>query len=176
MSVPQASTRKTSPNVRLVDPIKSQAEAAAKSMGVSLNALVSMAVSQFLSADRPQHHVPRQPPIDPVSGLLATAPGMTKALDATVPIGAAGTASAPASGGLSGPLPGHSMKSVKRSRPPRGCPNYAFSYKHGDRLDLFLTCPARVRPPGIVGAAYVHEYRRAEIFAETIWQRFYKRN
>lgn len=174
MSAPQAATRKTSPNVRLVDPIKSQAEAAARSMGVSLNALVSMAVSQYLSGDRPQSQAPCQPSVDPLPGLLASALGMKQALDATVPIGAAGTASAPACGGVSGPLPSRKMKTVKRSRSPRGSPNYAFVYRVGDRLDLFLTCPARVRPPGIVGAAYVHEYRQAERYAETIWQRFYK--
>ncbi|CEH67996.1 hypothetical protein [Xanthomonas citri] len=42
------SARKTAPNVRLVEPLKSEASAKAKSLGISLNALVSMAVRQYL--------------------------------------------------------------------------------------------------------------------------------
>ncbi|SOU07168.1 hypothetical protein [Xanthomonas arboricola] len=44
--------RKTAPNVRLVEPLTTEAATKAKTLGISLNALVSIAVRQYLDGEK----------------------------------------------------------------------------------------------------------------------------
>lgn len=43
----------TGPNVRIADPLKAEAAAYARTIGISLNALVAVAVRDYLDARRP---------------------------------------------------------------------------------------------------------------------------
>ncbi|MCC8595659.1 hypothetical protein LN475_03025, partial [Xanthomonas vesicatoria] len=87
--------RKTAPNVRLVEPLKSEASTKAKTLGISLNALVSIAVRQYLDGQMPQQAAKQH---DPVPQLVVSSPGMRKALDNSRPA----VASRPAPGGTIG--------------------------------------------------------------------------
>ncbi|MFC7521665.1 hypothetical protein ACFQS6_19695 [Xanthomonas populi] len=94
--------RKTAPNVRLVEPLKTEASTKAKTLGISLNALVSMAVRQYLDGEKPQ--VPAKPH-DPLPQLVASSPGMRNALDNTRPAWASRQPGASAMGGRDAPCP-----------------------------------------------------------------------
>ncbi|CEJ49127.1 conserved hypothetical protein [Xanthomonas citri pv. bilvae] len=85
--------RKTPPNVRLVEPLKSEASAKAKGLGISLNALVSMAVRQYLDG---QSGDPSRDPLvaallAEVDKALATPPGRQKRAPRLVPGGTTGS-------------------------------------------------------------------------------------
>ncbi|NMI52547.1 hypothetical protein, partial [Xanthomonas hortorum] len=153
--------RKTAPNVRLVEPLKTEASTKAKTLGISLNALVSMAVRQYLDGEKPQ--VPAKPH-DPLPQLVASSPGMRNALDNTRPAGASRLAPGGTIGsGRDAPLP-------RRGTSKRQMGNRLrfFFTPHGSELKstglpseslaVFLFCPHRLVPAGIVGAAYHHEY------------------
>ncbi|UYK82660.1 hypothetical protein NG829_10385 [Xanthomonas sacchari] len=147
-------SRKTAPNVRLVDPLKTQAAAKAKDLGISLNALVALAVRQYLDAQ-------------------AVALSQSFAHDALAQILSAGLdqelasplaqrrvprlPAASASGGRGARLP---TKSAKRTGLRR---------RHGSKLQTFLTCPGRFAPSGIIGASFHHEYLMAESYSDRLW-------
>ncbi|QNH21311.1 hypothetical protein HEP73_02229 [Xanthomonas sp. GW] len=169
-------SRKTAPNVRLVDPLKTQAAAKAKDLGISLNALVSLAVRQYLDGEKPQHQ-PKEH--DPVPGLLASALGMQAALDATSPVGAPRHAPGGTIGsGRGAPLPSRAKKATPESRSKftfiphgglvRGMPNPA--------MTTFLLCPRRFVPTGILGASFQHEYVKAQDYQDRIWRRFHQKS
>ncbi|UKE52511.1 hypothetical protein KCU57_09810 [Xanthomonas translucens] len=161
-------SRKTAPNVRLVDPLKTQAAAKAKGLGISLNALVSLAVRQYLDGENPQRQANQH---DPVPGLLASALGMQAALDATAPVGAPRQPAASAVGGRGAPLLRRTKKTALESQ------RYVLRRHGGEvrgvpcsRMSLFLLCPLRFVPTGILGASFQHEYVMAESYAERLWQ------
>ncbi|MCW0379671.1 hypothetical protein NB697_002517 [Xanthomonas sacchari] len=157
-------SRKTAPNVRLVDPLKTQAAAKAKDLGISLNALVALAVRQYLDG-QPQ---PSKPEADPQTLLAAL-----KAIDQAFASvddqqRAPRQPAASAVGGRGARLP---IKPAKRKGPPPP-PFAGFRRRHGTRLDTFLTCPARFVPCGLVGAGFKQEYERAEDYAERFWRTY----
>ncbi|WP_131453060.1 hypothetical protein [Xanthomonas citri] len=144
--------RKTAPNVRLVEPLKSDASAKAKALGISLNALVSMAVRQYLDG---QSGDPGRDPL--VAALLAE---VDKAL-ATPP---GHQSRAPRQPGALA-LGGRGARSVRKPR--KGV--YICSPRQGSRLEVFLTCSARFVPAGILGASFHVEYLRAWAYSERLW-------
>ncbi|OOW80186.1 hypothetical protein Xvtw_19885 [Xanthomonas campestris pv. vitiswoodrowii] len=165
--------RKTAPNVRLVEPLKSEASTKAKTLGISLNALVSMAVRQYLDGEKP--HQPAEQH-DPVPHLVASSPGMRKALDDSRLAGAPRQAAASAVAGRGAPLP------PRTTGKRHGCEPAKFFFTHhgselistglpSEALALFLFCPHRTVPAGILGASYHHEYVMAGKHFETLWQR-----
>ncbi|CTP88097.1 hypothetical protein XTPLMG728_1793 [Xanthomonas translucens pv. poae] len=158
------SSRKTAPNVRLVDPLKTQAAAKAKDLGISLNALVSLAVRQYIDGQA----APSQPSSDDVLAQTLFA-ALDQALACPSPQRRAPRQPAAlAVGGRGARLP---IKTVKRKGPPRP-PFAGFRRRHGSELETFLTCPARSVPSGLVGAGFQQEYERSEGYAELFWRTY----
>ncbi|AGH77616.1 hypothetical protein QT562_21570 [Xanthomonas citri pv. citri] len=147
------SARKTAPNVRLVEPLKSEASAKAKSLGISLNALVSMAVRQYLDG---QSGDPGRDPLvaallAEVDKELAKAPAPQNRAPRLVPGGTIGS--------------GRGARPIRKPR--KGV--YICSPRQGSRLEIFLTCSARFVPGGILGASFHVEYLRAWSYSERLW-------
>lgn len=162
--------RKTAPNVRLVEPLKTEASTKAKTLGISLNALVSMAVRQYLDGEKPQ--VPAKPH-DPLPQLVASSPGMRNALDNTRPAWASRQPGASAMGGRDAPLPGPGKNKLSvKARPGHTCTNHGGEIRGMPcpRMAVFLLCPDRVVPAGVLGASFQHEYVAAESYSERRWQ------
>jgi len=147
-------SRKTAPNVRLVDPLKTQAAAMAKDLGISLNALVAFAVRQYLDG---QAAAPSQPHDDGALTQLLFAALDRELASPSPPRRAPRQPAASAVGGRGARL---RTKTAKRT---------GLSYRQGSRLEIFLTCPARFVPTGILGASFHHEYLMAERYSERLW-------
>ncbi|MDQ1093170.1 antitoxin component of RelBE/YafQ-DinJ toxin-antitoxin module [Xanthomonas sacchari] len=157
-----APSRKTAPNVRLVDPLKTQAAAKAKDLGISLNALVALAVRQYLDG----HPQPSKPDADPQTLLAAL-----KAIDQAFASvdhqqRAPRQPAASAVGGRGARLPIKSRKVDKRYEVRSSCVE-----RQGDALRCFVTCPHRHQPTGLLGASFAVEYGRSHEWHETRWRK-----
>lgn len=165
-------SRKTAPNVRLVDPLKTQAAAKAKDLGISLNALVALAVRQYLDGGMP-HHQHIEP--DSARSPLAPASALRAALGHTAP----SAAPRHVPGGTIGPGRGAALRArpTKKAIPEASSSRYVLRRHGGEvrglpcpRMTVFLLCPLRVMPSGILGASFQSEYVAAESFVERLWQ------
>jgi hypothetical protein len=144
--------RKTAPNVRLVEPLKSEASAKAKDLGISLNALVSMAVRQYLDG---QSCDPARDPLvatlfAELDKAMATPPGRQKR--------ALRQPGASALGGRSAPH----LQLVSTPTDKRLLLRTTCAYRHpGPSYDTFILCPLRHQPAGLLGAGFAVEYARS---------------
>ncbi|MET7140084.1 hypothetical protein M3S04_03870 [Xanthomonas sp. PPL139] len=171
MSVSPPPSRKTAPNVRLVDPLKTQAAARAKQLGISLNALVAIAVRQYLDV---QHQ-----PSKPDSAHLLALGGTDQAFPSSIGhqpssrprARAANVAGASVAARALGRGARLSVGARKPYGPP-GPPFAGFRLRQGDELHSFLTCPARAVPSGLVGSGFLQEYQRCEEYAEWFWRTY----
>ncbi len=155
--------RKTPPNVRLVEPLKSEASAKAKGLGISLNALVSMAVRQYLDG---QSGDPSRDPLvaallAEVDKALATPPGRQKRAPRLVPGGTTG------SGRGARPLRMTSTKVDKRYLLSTSCRERPI----GPSFDTYILCSLRHQPSGLLGASFAVEYGRSLEFHQRAIQK-----
>ena len=156
-------SRKTAPNVRLVDPLKTQAAAKAKDLGISLNALVSLAVRQYLdgqAAPSSQAHAD-----DALTQILFAALDRELA-SPSPPRRAPRQPAASAVGGRGARLPMKNLKVDKRYEVRSSCVE-----RQGDALRLFCTCLHRHQPAGLLGASFAVEYGRSHEWHDRRWRK-----
>ncbi|WP_420009819.1 hypothetical protein [Xanthomonas sacchari] len=171
MSVSPPPSRKTAPNVRLVDPLKTQAATRAKQLGISLNALVAIAVRQYLDV-QPQ---PSKPDADPLAALGGADPAFPSSIGHQLSSRPRARAENAAGAAVAARARGRGARLSVGARKPYGQPGPSFAgfrLRQGDDLRAFVTCPARAVPSGLVGAGFLQEYLRCEEYAEWFWRTY----